>query len=144
MIKLSDYVVKRLTDWGVRHIFMVTGGGAMHLNDSIGKSARIRYICTHHEQAAAMAAEAYARVSESTGVINVTTGPGGINALNGVFGAWTDSIPMLIVSGQVKRETCMRAQGITGLRQLGDQEIDIVAMIANITKYAVMIDDPLS
>jgi acetolactate synthase-1/2/3 large subunit len=77
-------------------------------------------------------------------VVNVTTGPGGINALNGVFGAWTDSIPMLVVSGQVKRETCMRAQGITGLRQLGDQEADIIAMAANITKYAVMIDDPLS
>jgi acetolactate synthase-1/2/3 large subunit len=77
-------------------------------------------------------------------VVNVTTGPGGINALNGVFGAWTDSIPMLVVSGQVKRETCMRAQGITGLRQLGDQEADIIAMVGNITKYAVLIDDPLS
>jgi len=91
-----------------------------------------------------MAAEAYARVSGLPGVVNVTTGPGGINALNGVFGAWTDSIPMLVVSGQVKRETCMRALGITGLRQLGDQEADIVAMVANITKYAVPVDDPLS
>ncbi len=76
-----------------------------------------------------MAAEAYARISGQPGVVNVTTGPGGINALNGVFGAWTDSIPMLVVSGQVKRETCMRTQGITGLRQLGDQEADIVAMV---------------
>jgi acetolactate synthase-1/2/3 large subunit len=143
-MKLSDYIVGQLADWGVRHIFLVTGGGAMHLNDSIGKEPRIHYICNHHEQASAMAAEAYARISGQPGVVNVTTGPGGINALNGVFGAWTDSIPMLVVSGQVKRETCMRAQGITGLRQLGDQEIDIVAMIANITKYAVMIDDPLS
>ena len=143
-MKLSDYVVERLADWGVRHIFLVTGGGAMHLNDSIGKELRIQYICNHHEQASAMAAEAYARISGLPGVVNVTTGPGGINALNGVFGAWTDSIPMLVVSGQVKRETCMRAQGITGLRQLGDQEIDIIAMIGNITKYAVMIDDPLS
>jgi acetolactate synthase-1/2/3 large subunit len=91
-----------------------------------------------------MAAEAYARISGQPGVVNVTTGPGGINALNGVFGAWTDSIPMLVVSGQVKRETCMRAQGITGLRQLGDQEADIIAMVKNITKYAVMIDDPLT
>ena len=91
-----------------------------------------------------MAAEAYARISGQPGVVNVTTGPGGINALNGVFGAWTDSIPMLVISGQVKRETCMRAQGITGLRQLGDQEADIIAMVGNITKYAVMIDDPLS
>ena len=143
-MKLSDYIVGRLADWGVRHIFLVTGGGAMHLNDSIGKEPRIQYVCNHHEQASAMAAEAYARISGQPGVVNVTTGPGGINALNGVFGAWTDSIPMLIVSGQVKRETCMRAQGITGLRQLGDQEADIIAMVANITKYAVLIDDPLS
>jgi acetolactate synthase I/II/III large subunit len=143
-MKLSDYIAGRLADWGVRHIFLVTGGGAMHLNDSIGKESRIQYVCNHHEQASAMAAEGYARISGQPGVVNVTTGPGGINALNGVFGAWTDSIPMLIVSGQVKRETCMRAQGITGLRQLGDQEADIIAMVANITKYAVLIDDPLS
>ncbi|MGD0601473.1 MAG: thiamine pyrophosphate-binding protein, partial [Terriglobales bacterium] len=143
-MKLSDYLVGQLADWGVRHIFLVTGGGAMHLNDSIGKEPRIQYICNHHEQASAMAAEAYARISGQPGVVNVTTGPGGINALNGAFGAWTDSIPMLVVSGQVKRETCMRAHGITGLRQLGDQEIDIIAMVGNITKYAVMIDDPLS
>jgi acetolactate synthase-1/2/3 large subunit len=143
-MKLSDYIVGQLADWGVRHIFLVTGGGAMHLNDSIGKEPRIQYVCNHHEQASAMAAEAYARISGRPGVLNVTTGPGGINALNGVFGAWTDSVPMLVVSGQVKRETCMRAQGITGLRQLGDQEADIIAMAENITKYAVMIDDPLS
>ncbi len=143
-MKLSDYIVGQLADWGVRHIFLVTGGGAMHLNDSIGKEPRIQYVCNHHEQASAMAAEAYARVSDRPGVLNVTTGPGGINALNGVFGAWTDSVPMLVMSGQVKRETCMRSQGITGLRQLGDQEADIIAMVAGITKYAVLIDDPLT
>src|SRR5271169_2799739 len=144
MIKLSHYLIGKLADWGVRDIFMLTGGGAMHLNDSIGREPRIRYVCNHHEQASAMAAECYARVSGKIGVINVTTGPGGINALNGVFGAWTDSVPLLVVSGQVKRETCMRAQGITGLRQLGDQEADIVAMAEKITKYAVMIVDPTS
>jgi acetolactate synthase-1/2/3 large subunit len=143
-MKLSDYIAGQLAEWGVRHIFLVTGGGAMHLNDSIGNESRIQYVCNHHEQASAMAAEGYARISGQPGVVNVTTGPGGINALNGVFGGWTDSIPMLILSGQVKRETCMRVQGITGLRQLGDQEADIVAMVANITKYAVLIDDPLS
>jgi len=143
-MKLSDYIVQRLADWGVRHIFLVTGGGAMHLNDSIGHEPRIQYVCNHHEQASAMAAEAYARISGQPGVLNVTTGPGGINALNGVFGAWTDSVPMLVLSGQVKRETCMRARGLTGLRQLGDQEADIIAMARNITKYAVLIDDPLS
>jgi acetolactate synthase I/II/III large subunit len=143
-MKLSDYITGQLADWGVRHIFLVTGGGSMHLNDSIGREPRIQYVCNHHEQASAMAAEGYARVSGLPGVVNVTTGPGGINAISGVFGAWTDSVPMLVISGQVKRETCMRAQGITGLRQLGDQEADIVAMVGGITKYAVMIDDPLS
>lgn len=143
-MKLSDYIARRLADWGVRHAFLVTGGGAMHLNDSIGHEPRIQYVCNHHEQASAMAAEAYARISGQPGVVNVTTGPGGINALNGVFGAWTDSVPMLVVSGQVKRETCMRARGLSGLRQLGDQEADIISLAGKITKYAVMVDDPLS
>ncbi len=143
-MKLSDYIVERLAEWNVGHIFLVTGGGAMHLNDSIGKETRIHYVCNHHEQASAMAAEAYARVSGRPGVVNVTTGPGGINALNGVFGAWTDSVPMLVISGQVKRETCMRSRGLTGLRQLGDQEADIIAMVGGITKYAAFIDDPQS
>ncbi len=141
-MKLSDYIVGRLADWGVHDIFLVVGGGAMHLNDSIAREPRIRYICNHHEQASAMAGEAYARVSGDLGVINVTTGPGGINALNGVFGAWTDSIPLLILSGQVKRETLMSVRGLTDLRQLGDQEADIVRMVKGITKYAVLIDDP--
>ena len=116
-MKLSDYIVSRLADWGVRHIFLVTGGGAMHLNDSIGRESRIQYVCNHHEQASAMAAEGYARISGQPGVVTVTTGPGGINALNGVFGAWTDSIPMLIISGQVKRETCMAFYDLPRLRQ---------------------------
>src|SRR5579859_5021938 len=143
-MKLSDYIIGQLADWGVRHIFLVTGGGAMHLNDSIGKEPRLQYVCNHHEQASAMAAEAYARISGRTGVVNVTTGPGGINALNGVFGAWTDSVPMLIISGQVKRATCMSLAGMTRLRQLGDQEVDIIRMAAGITKYAVLVDDPES
>ena len=141
MVKLSDYVFARLKEWGARHVFLVTGGGAMHLNDSIGTSG-LGYICTHHEQAAAMAAEGYARITNAPGVLNTTTGPGSINALNGVFGAFTDSIPMLIVSGQVKRETCMRTYGLTDLRQLGDQEVDIIRMVQGITKYSVWVDDP--
>ena len=141
-MKLSDYIVRQLADWGVREIFLVTGGGAMHLNNSIAGEPRIHYICNHHEQASAMAAECYARVSGKVGVINVTTGPGGINALNGVFGAWTDSVPMLVISGQVKRETCMGCQDVPGLRQLGDQEADIIGMAKGITKYAVLVKDP--
>lgn len=142
MIKVSDYIAKYLADNGVRHVFLLTGGGAMHLNDSFGKERRIQVVCNHHEQACAMAAEGYARVTGTIGVINVTTGPGGINALNGVFGAWTDSIPMLVVSGQVKRETYLRSYNLPDLRQLGDQEADIISMVKGITKYAVTIHDP--
>src|SRR3712207_1971399 len=114
----------------------------MHLNDAIARESRLRYICNHHEQASAMAAEGYARVSGKIGVVNVTAGPGGINALNGVFGAFTDSVPMLIVSGQAKRETCMASYDLPGLRQLGDQEVDIVSMVKPITKYAKLIMEP--
>src|SRR5579864_5132194 len=135
MIRVSDYVVRRLEEWGVEHVFLLTGGGAMFLNDSLARAERILPVCNHHEQACAMAAEGYARITGKPGVINVTTGPGGINALNGVFGAWTDSVPMLIISGQVKRETCMASYNLPGLRQLGDQEVDIVRMATPITKY---------
>jgi len=144
MMKLSAFVAARLADWGLTDLFMIPGGGAMHLNDSFGRESRIRYWCNHHEQASAIAAECYARVTGKTGVINVTTGPGGINALNGVFGAWTDSVPMLVISGQVKRETCMATTGMRHLRQLGDQEADIIRMAGGITKYAVLVDDPQS
>jgi acetolactate synthase-1/2/3 large subunit len=140
-MKLSDYVFSQLRQWGAHHVFLITGGGAMHLNDSVGTSG-LAYICTHHEQAAAMAAEGYARIAGQPAVLNVTTGPGGINALNGVFGAWTDSIPLLILSGQVKRETCMVTYGLTDLRQLGDQEVDIIRMVKGITKYSVFVNDP--
>jgi acetolactate synthase I/II/III large subunit len=142
MIKVSDFIFRTLADVGVRHVFLVTGGGAMHLNDAIGREKRITYVCNHHEQASAIAAEGYARTAGNIGVVNVTTGPGGINALNGVFGAFTDSIPMLIISGQVKRETLLSSHNIPGLRQLGDQEVDIISMVRGITKYSVMVTDP--
>jgi acetolactate synthase I/II/III large subunit len=142
MIKLSDYIFRYLADYGVRHLFLLTGGGAMHLNDSVRKESRIKYLCNHHEQACAIAAEGYARVTGKIGVLNVTTGPGGINALNGVFGAWTDSIPMLVISGQVKRETCSFLYSEPVMRQLGDQEADIVRLAKSITKYAVVIENP--
>ena len=141
-MKLSDYVAAFWADHGITDVFVVTGGGAMHLNDSIGREKRLRYVCCHHEQACAIAAEGYARVAGRPAGVCVTTGPGGINALNGVFGAWTDSIPMLIVSGQVKRATCMGSCHLKGLRQLGDQEADILAMVRGITKYAVRVDEP--
>jgi acetolactate synthase I/II/III large subunit len=141
-MKLSDYVFSKLADSGVRQVFMVAGGAAMHLNDSVAREQRLRHVCHHHEQAAAMAAEGYARVCGVPAVVSVTAGPGGLNALNGVFGAWTDSVPMLVISGQVKRETCMATSGIEGLRQLGDQEVNIVSMVSSITKYAAIVADP--
>ena len=144
MLKLSDYVIGFLADRGVKHIFMVTGGGAMHLNESIGTDHRLQFVCNHHEQACSMAAECYARVTGDVGVVNVTTGPGGVNALNGVFGAFTDSVPMLVLSGQVRRDTCASIRGIENIRQLGDQEIDIIRMVKGITKYAVLVSDPSS
>lgn len=142
MIRVSDYIVRRLEGWSVEHVFLVTGGGAMFLNDSFARSDKIQAICNHHEQACAMAAEGYARIRGRPGVINVTTGPGGINALNGVFGAWTDSVPMLILSGQVKRETLTSCYDLPGLRQLGDQEADVVSMVRGITKSAETVMEP--
>jgi len=144
MQRVADYIFQHLHATGTRHVFLLTGGGAMFLNDALGHCEGIRYVCCHHEQACAMAAEAYARVSGRVGVVSVTTGPGGINALNGVFGAFTDSIPMLVISGQVKRQTTLTAHDVPGLRQLGDQEVDIVRMAAGITKYAVQVTEPES
>jgi acetolactate synthase-1/2/3 large subunit len=141
-IRVADYIVRALADAGVIHVFMVTGGGAMHLNDAFACEKRIIPIFNHHEQAGAMAAEGYARVRNRFSVINVTTGPGGLNALNGVFGAYTDSIPMLILSGQVKTETQKTRYPELGLRQLGDQEVDIVSMVQAVTKHCVQIKQP--
>jgi acetolactate synthase I/II/III large subunit len=142
MMRVSDYISQALSDFGVKHVFMLTGGGAMFLNYSIGNNPNIEVIFNHHEQASAMAAEGYARITNKPGVLNVTTGPGGINALNGVYGAYTDSIPMLIISGQTKRETYIRTYDLPDLRQLGDQEVDIISMVRGITKYATTITDP--
>jgi acetolactate synthase-1/2/3 large subunit len=141
-MRVTDYIANRLAELNVCHVFMVTGGGAMFLNYALGKHKSIQPIFHHHEQAAAMAAEGYARITNQPSVLNVTTGPGGINALNGIYGAFTDSIPMLILSGQVKRETYIRTYDLPHLRQLGDQEVDIISMVRGITKYAVTITDP--
>jgi acetolactate synthase-1/2/3 large subunit len=139
-IKVSDFIANTLVHYGIRHVFMLTGGGAMHLNDSLGKHPALQVIFNHHEQASAMAAESYARLTNQIAVVNVTTGPGGINAFNGVFGAWTDSIPMLIISGQVSYSTTVHSSRMN-LRQLGDQECDVIKSVSPFTKYAVMITD---
>ena len=138
-MKLSDYVTDNLAEYGVRHVFMLPGGGSMHLNDSLGRCTRLKYVCNLHEQACAIAAEAYGQCTNNLGVCMVTTGPGSTNTLTGVAAAWMDSTPMLVVSGQVKRADLCYGKGV---RQLGFQEIDIVPIVESITKYAVTVKDP--
>ena len=144
-MKLSDYVLKFVADLGITNVFLVTGGGAMHLNQSLATETRITPICNSHEQASAICAEGYAKASHGLGVCMVTTGPGGTNAVTGVAGAWLDSTPTLFLSGQVKRPDRMfdAATGKPlGMRQLGVQEVDICAIVGPITKYAATVLEP--
>jgi len=144
--RLADYVADFLAEHGVTDVFSVVGGGAMHLNDALGHKSGLCVTYNHHEQACAIAAEAYARLENKIAAVCVTTGPGGTNALTGVVGGWLDSIPMLIISGQVRYDTTARyamqfTEGLP-LRAVGDQEYDIVKSVTPMTKYAVMIEDP--
>ncbi len=135
-MRASDYIFKRLKEvYGVERVFMITGGGAMHLNDAVYQSG-LAYTCCHHEQACAIAAEGYVRAGKKLGVVNITTGPGGLNTLTGVMGQWTDSVPVLYISGQVKQSTTISACPDLPLRQLGDQEVDIISVVKPLTKYA--------
>src|SRR3989339_220878 len=129
MMRLADYVAKRLTEHGVQHVFMISGGGAMHLNDAVGRCKGLEYTCNHHEQASAIGAEGYSRVSDRLGVAIVTTGPGGTNTLTGVIGQWLDSVPALYISGQVKFRTTAASCRELGLRQVGDQELNITDIV---------------
>src|SRR3990167_6911448 len=138
-MKLSDYIVKFIEQLGVKHIFLISGGGNIHLIDSVGKSKKIKYVCNYHEQGSSTAAEAYSRVTGNLGVCMVTTGPGATNAITGMLGAWLDSIPMIVISGQVKRETIGAG---AKWRQLGDQEINIIDIVKPITKYAAVVMKP--
>ncbi len=144
-IRLADYVARFLVSHGVTDVFSVVGGGAMHLNDAIGHTEGLAVTYHHHEQACAIAAEAYARLENRIAAVCVTTGPGGTNALTGVLGGWLDSIPMMIISGQVRYDTtaryALKAAG-ADVRAMGDQEYDIVKAVSHMTKYAVMIEDP--
>jgi acetolactate synthase-1/2/3 large subunit len=143
VIKLSDWVAQKAVELGVRHVFMVTGGGAMHLNHSLGSHKQIGCVFNHHEQACAIGAEAYYRLTNRLPIVNVTSGPGGTNAITGVYGAFVDSIGMVVLSGQVKFETTVRSTGLP-LRQYGDQELDIEELVRPITKYCMMVTDPQS
>lgn len=140
MIKVSDYIAKYVAEHGIKMCFTVTGGGAMHLNNSFGHREGLKCLYQHHEQAAAIAAEGYARVNNCPALLCVTTGPGGTNALTGVLGAYLDSVPMLVISGQVRFDTTVRSTGLN-LRALGDQEFDITKAAASMTKYAEMVTD---
>jgi acetolactate synthase-1/2/3 large subunit len=141
MTKVTDYIAEHLATVGVRHVFMVTGGGAMHLNDSFGRAKGLEFICNQHEQACAIGAEGYYRATGKLAAVNVTSGPGGTNALTGVIGQWLDSIPCIYLSGQVKQQTTIAWCPELKLRQLGDQEINIVDIVRPVTKYAVMVRD---
>lgn len=141
-IRIADYIAQLLAEHGIRHVFSVTGGGAMHLNDGLGHHPSLNCIYNHHEQACAMAAESYARVHNRMAAVCVTTGPGGTNAITGVLGGWLDSIPMLILSGQVRYDTTARSTGLN-IRAMGDQEFDITRAVGCMTKYAEMVTDPM-
>ena len=140
-IKVSNYIAQFLACHGVTDVFMITGGGAMHLNDAIGHHRDLHCTYNHHEQACAIAAEGYARLTGKVAAVCVTSGPGGTNAITGVLGGWQDSIPMFVISGQVKRETTTWSTSVP-LRQLGDQEFQIVDCVKGMTKYAHMITEP--
>lgn len=141
-IKLAKYISDFLVKNRIEDCFMVTGGGAMHLDDALGHQEGLHCVFNHHEQACAIAAEAYTRMTGKLAAVCVTSGPGGTNAITGVMGGWLDSIPMFVISGQVKRETTIWSCPELGLRQLGDQEFNIIDSVSNMTKYAVMVTNP--
>ncbi len=138
MIKTTDYIAQFLAQQGVKHVFGLTGGAVVHFFDSVSKTPGMNVVFNHHEQAAAFAAQAYARVAEGLGACFVTTGPGGTNAITGLCAAWLDSIPCIYISGQARLAHTTQNKPI---RQLGTQQLDIIALVAPVTKYAVMITD---
>ena len=142
MLRVADFIADYIYKLGVHDVFMVSGGGMMFLSDGIVCHPHLEAVCTHHEQAAAMAAVSYARLNENLGVAYVTTGCGGTNALTGLLGAWQDSTPCLFISGQSKRKETVRNSGLP-LRQFGVQEVDIISIVGSLTKYAVMVNDPV-
>ena len=141
-MKVSNYIAQKLVEEGISQVFSVTGGGAMHLNDALGHQEGLTCMYNHHEQACAIAAESYARIHGKIAAVCVTTGPGGTNAITGVVGGWLDSIPMFVLSGQVRYDTTARWSGV-GIRAMGDQEFDITKSIDCMTKYSEMVIDPM-
>ena len=141
MIKLSDYIVRFFEDKNLQNIFILTGGGCMHLVNSFGNSKKIKYWCTHHEQSAAIAAEAYSKTKNNFGAVLVTSGPGATNTITGLLNCYQDSIPVIFISGQTKVEQTVLNSNIKNLRQFGSQEANIIPIVSSITKYAAEIQD---
>ena len=141
-VRVSDFIADFIHKQGVNHVFMVTGAGIMHLTDGVVSHPELNYMCTHHEQSASMALEAYSRANQNLGVGYFTTGPGATNAITGLAGAWQDSVPCLFISGQSKRSEASINTDIKGLRQYGVQELNVIPIVESITKYAKILNEP--
>jgi len=142
-MRVADYIMSFVCEtMRTDAVFMVSGGGIMHLMDALVCNGKIKYVCSHNEQATTMQADGYAKVSGKPGVALVTTGPGATNAITGVVGAWQDSTPMMIISGQSKRKQTIYNSGLPNLRQFGAQEVNILPLIESVTKYSVMVNEP--
>lgn len=141
-VRVADYISQKLLEHGVDTVFLLSGGGMMHLLDSVGRTKGLSYVCNHHEQAGAMAAESYARVKGGLAACYATSGPGATNLLTGIVGAWLDSAPVLFVTGQSKVTQTIRGTASEGLRQFGTFEVDIVPIVKSVTKYAAFISKP--
>jgi acetolactate synthase-1/2/3 large subunit len=141
-IRVADYIATRLTEFGAKYVFLLSGGMMMHLTDALDRGVGLKYICSHHEQASSMAADGYARRSGEIGVCYATSGPGATNILTGLVGAWQESTPLIFLTGQVKSSQTIQGAGISDLRQFGTFEVDIVPIVKTVTKYAQLILDP--
>ena len=141
--RVADIIIETLVELGVKDCFSVVGGGSMHLDNALGLNDDMNVVFHHHEQACAMAAEGYAKTSGNIAAVCVTSGPGATNTLTGVMGAWVDSVPMFVMSGQIRYEVSVAKTGLP-LRFRGNQEFDIIGSVKNMTKYAKMVTDPLS
>lgn len=144
MIRIADYIIDYIYTHGTDTIFTIAGGGAMFLNDAVVLHKKIKYICNHHEQASAMAAEAYAKMNNQIGAVMVTSGPGSTNAITGVMEAYQNSVPLIVISSQTKKSQMVAYSGVPSLRQFGVQEVDIIPVVKPLTKYAAVVDDPAS
>lgn len=141
-MRVSDYIAKFIEDKGITHVFMVSGGGMMHLQDSLSRLEKTKYVCHHHEQAATFAAEAYGRQRGCPGVVFATSGPGALNTVTGIVSAWQDSSPLIVIAGQAKRSETMRYTLDFSVRQKGTFEVDMLPIIQSVTKYAQFLYEP--